>query len=149
MMFSEIVSFCSESQTNLLNKICGWYVILFTVKVRGTYANDYRRPVNGQYRIFLHATHCGFTALWRSSHGVIKLHLLWKEVTKNLIYTYISFRSPDGSVGIETGYELDDQGVGSSSSGRVKIFHFSILSRPALGSTQPPIKWVPGALSRG
>jgi hypothetical protein len=33
--------------------------------------------------------------------------------------------------------------------GRVKNFHFSISSRPALGSTQPTIKWVPGALSRG
>jgi hypothetical protein len=38
---------------------------------------------------------------------------------------------------------------GSSSPGRVKNSHFSILSRPALGSTQPPIKWVPGSLSRG
>jgi hypothetical protein len=28
-------------------------------------------------------------------------------------------------------------------------FHFSISSRPALGSTQPPTKWVPRALSRG
>jgi hypothetical protein len=26
---------------------------------------------------------------------------------------------------------------------------FSMSSRPALGSTQPPIQWVPGALSRG
>jgi hypothetical protein len=26
---------------------------------------------------------------------------------------------------------------------------FFILSRPALGSTQPPIEWVPGALSPG
>jgi hypothetical protein len=51
--------------------------------------------------------------------------------------------SRDSSVGIATGYGLDDQGGGSSSPGRVKNFHFSISSRPALGSTQPPIKWVP------
>jgi hypothetical protein len=48
--------------------------------------------------------------------------------------------SRDSSVGIATGYGLDDQGGESSSPGRVKIFHFSISSRPALGSTQPPIK---------
>jgi hypothetical protein len=48
------------------------------------------------------------------------------------------------SVGIATGYGLDDQGGGSSSPGGVKNFHFSISSRPAQGSTQPPIKWVPG-----
>jgi hypothetical protein len=29
------------------------------------------------------------------------------------------------------------------------VFHFSISSRPALGFTQPPIKWAPGALSGG
>jgi hypothetical protein len=51
--------------------------------------------------------------------------------------------SRDSSVGIATGYGLDDQ------RGRVKNFHFSISSRPALGSTQPLIKSVPGALSRG
>jgi hypothetical protein len=34
-----------------------------------------------------------------------------------------------------------------SSSGRVKNFLFTTLSKPALGSTQPPIKWVPGPLS--
>jgi hypothetical protein len=32
---------------------------------------------------------------------------------------------------------------------RVKNFHFSKSSRPALGSTQPPVQWVPGALSPG
>jgi hypothetical protein len=37
----------------------------------------------------------------------------------------------------------------NASPGGVKNFHFSMLSRPALGSTQPPIHWVPGALSRG
>jgi hypothetical protein len=35
----------------------------------------------------------------------------------------------------------------SSSPGRVKNFHFSMSSRPALGPTQPPIQREPGALS--
>jgi hypothetical protein len=46
------------------------------------------------------------------------------------------------SIVIIIGYGLDDQGGGSSSPGRVKNFHSSISSRPALGSTQPPTKWV-------
>jgi hypothetical protein len=33
--------------------------------------------------------------------------------------------------------------------GRVKNFLFSTSSRPALGSTEPPIQWVPGALFAG
>jgi hypothetical protein len=36
-----------------------------------------------------------------------------------------------------------------SSPGGVKNFNFSKSSRPALSSTQPPIQWVPGALSPG
>jgi hypothetical protein len=35
----------------------------------------------------------------------------------------------------------------SSSPGRFKNFLFSMSSRPALGSTQPPIQCVPGTLS--
>jgi hypothetical protein len=50
-------------------------------------------------------------------------------------------RSRDSSVGIATGYGLDD------SPDRVKNFLFSKSSRPATGYTQPPIRWVPGALS--
>jgi len=42
------------------------------------------------------------------------------------------------------GYRLDSRG---SISGRGKegIFLFATASRPALGSTEPPIQWVPGA----
>jgi hypothetical protein len=53
--------------------------------------------------------------------------------------------SRDSSVGIATGYGLEDQ----IDPGRVKNVHFSILSRPALRSTQPRIKWVPGVKVQG
>jgi hypothetical protein len=57
-----------------------------------------------------------------------------------------------GSLGIVVGIATAFAGrplSGSSSPCRVKNFHFSFLSRPALGSTQSPIQWEPGALSPG
>jgi hypothetical protein len=37
----------------------------------------------------------------------------------------------------------------NSSRGRVKNFVYSTSSSPALGPTQPPVKWVLGAVSLG
>ena len=51
-------------------------------------------------------------------------------------------RGPGSSVGIATDYGLD--GLGSNPGGD-EIFR---SSRPALGPTQPPVKWVLG-LSQG
>ena len=48
---------------------------------------------------------------------------------------------PGSSVGIATDYGLDGPG---SNPGGDEIFR---LSRPVLGPTQPPVKWVPGLSS--
>ena len=58
------------------------------------------------------------------------------------ILTYSMECGPGSSVGITTDYGLDGPG---SNPGGDETFR---PSRPALGSTQPPVKWVTG-LSRG
>jgi hypothetical protein len=47
------------------------------------------------------------------------------------------------------GYGLDDRGSRIRFLAEAGNFPFTTASRPALGPTQPPIRWVPGALSLG
>jgi hypothetical protein len=65
-------------------------------------------------------------------------------------YAFSSFHhllaEPGYSVGVAMGYGLDGR---CSIPGRQEIFRYSTAFTPALGSTQPPIQWMPGALSPG
>jgi hypothetical protein len=59
------------------------------------------------------------------------------------------YKSRDSAVGIATSYGPGRPRGRSSSPGRVNNFLFSMSSSPVLGSTQPPIQWVPGLFLRG
>jgi hypothetical protein len=63
--------------------------------------------------------------------------------------THIFCRSMDSSVGIATGYGMDDQGVGVRVTVGSRINPFSTSSRPALACTQPPTQWIPEVFSLG
>jgi hypothetical protein len=54
-----------------------------------------------------------------------------------------------GSVSIATGYGLDNWMIGVRFPVGAGNFFFNTMSSLALGPTQPPIHWIPGALSLG
>jgi hypothetical protein len=79
------------------------------------------------------------------------LHRIRTFITSYLFITHFNIILPytlstirDSVVGIATGYGQEGK---SSSTGRVKYFLFSTSSGSALESTQPPIQWVPTALT--
>jgi hypothetical protein len=80
-------------------------------------------------------------------------HLPWFDhcLMKSINYeaSYYAIQSRDSSVCITLGYGLDDRGsrVWFPGGGGVGIFFFTTESRTALETTQPPVQWVPVALS--
>jgi hypothetical protein len=60
------------------------------------------------------------------------------------IYVLLIYQSQERVVGIATGCGLDDRGVGVRVPVGSRILSSPKSSRPALGSTQPPIQWIPG-----
>jgi hypothetical protein len=58
-------------------------------------------------------------------------------------------KSQESVVGIATGYGMDNRGVEVRFPVGSRIFSSPHRQRPALGLTQTPIRWVPGALSPG
>jgi hypothetical protein len=63
------------------------------------------------------------------------------------VCVFVLYREPGELSGIALDYGVDDRRFESRRG--LGIFLFTTASRPALGPTQPPIQWVPGALSLG
>jgi hypothetical protein len=66
-----------------------------------------------------------------------------------IFHQLLSHQNRDSSVGIALGYGLDDRGSMVRFPARLEIFLFTTAFRTALGPTQLPIQWVPGALPLG
>jgi hypothetical protein len=57
---------------------------------------------------------------------------------------------PGSSGSIVSDYGLDDRAIGvRSPAGAKDFFLYPLVSRPALGPTQPPVQWVPRVFSPG
>jgi hypothetical protein len=75
------------------------------------------------------------------SRAIMDIHSL-----AHIFSSHTWYEASDSILGIATGWTTKGLML---SSGRVKNFLFSMSSWLALGSTQPPIQWAPGALSPG
>jgi len=63
------------------------------------------------------------------------------------IFVLHTNRSKDSSISVVTRLQAGWPSINSWQ--RQQFFLFTIMSRPALEPTQPPIQWIPGAISLG
>jgi hypothetical protein len=110
----------------------------FGVKQPGREA-DHSSPSSAEVKecvnLYLHSPN---TPSWRGAH--LKKH------RDNFTSTYCA-RSRHSSFSIVTGLRAGQPRLESRQG--LEVFPFATAFRPALRSTQPPIQWVPGALSSG
>jgi hypothetical protein len=79
---------------------------------------------------------------------ITKYRINMSSDTYFTVPTYSS-KSRDSSVSIALGHGLDDRGSRVRFPAGAGNFLFTTAFRTALGPNQPPIQWVPGALSLG
>jgi hypothetical protein len=72
---------------------------------------------------------------------------LQQRISYTFVFVTLFFVMSRDSCDIALGYGLEDRGFESRQP--LGIFLLTTVSRPALAPTQPPIQWVPGALSLG
>jgi hypothetical protein len=76
---------------------------------------------------------------------------LRNEILRNegIMFPKFKARSRVSSGSIVYDYGLDDRAIGVRFPAGQRIFPVASVSRPALGPTQPPVRWVSGLLSLG
>jgi hypothetical protein len=84
-----------------------------------------------------------YSLLHEHPHAVIYvlIRAYWPQSQCGYLYKWTPHN------GIPLGYGLDDRGFETQQG--LRIFLFTIASRPAMRSTRPPMQWVLGALSLG
>jgi hypothetical protein len=93
------------------------------------------------------ATYMTHFTLWRNTDLTPDV---WNDHGKWPSSGFVTLKwltSRDTSFGIALGYGLDDRGSRVRFPAGAGNFFFTIVSSMALGSTHPPIQWVPEALS--
>jgi hypothetical protein len=82
---------------------------------------------------------------------ILIVMLAYYDVAFFFIISAGAFRGePGSSVGIMSGYGLDNRAIEVRSPVEAKgFFLVASVSRPTLAPTQPPVQWVPEVLSAG